>query len=398
MALGRKSSRLCENIFAGIVIFACGLSIIISMKFQAFSGIGRLTQRKTSRELQKNRNTFLTAFKDDGKHDISGNEHQYVSNDHGDDTSQSGTDIKSWFHRKPVHKYMPSKFHPILLRPELMSNSACKDNTVDILIYSLSYWSNFNQRAAIRESWAATDTFTDIKIKTVFFLGRPSSTTDLTKIESENQKYSDIVLGDFLDGHANISMKSLLALQWINSNCLHAKYILKADDDMFVNIFYVIEFGVSEIFTLNKVIMCQVRPNNTNEIIRNRNSKWYVPDHILPGRLTFPTMCFANMILFTADLVPDMYRASFSVPYCTVDDAYIFGMLIEPVKNADFRSIGETISMNQNEAYQDLMHQSHPRYIASTVKQIEYFRKFWNAALTRVPTWAKGRLSSNIKT
>ncbi|XP_033742075.1 beta-1,3-galactosyltransferase 5-like [Pecten maximus] len=390
MAQTRKSSRSCENVFAGFVIFACGMSIIISMQSQTFIRTKRAFKLAGTREIQENRNTFLAAIDQDEKDDGDRHEHSQTLND-------NGNTIKDWFRKRSTEKHMPTKFHPILVRPELISSSACKNTTVDILIYSVSFWRNADQRAAIRGTWAARDTFTDIKIQTVFFLGRPTTAADQAKIESESQKYGDVIQGDFLDGRANISMKGLHALQWINSNCLHAKYIIKADDDMFVNIFYVIEFGVSEIFTLNKVLLCHVRENNTSEIMRNKDSKWYVPANILPGRKSFPAMCFANMVLFTADLVPELYRASFSMPYCTVDDAYIFGMLVELVKGADFQSIGETISMDQDKAYQDLISQSHPQFLASTIRQIEFFSKFWNAALRRVPKWAKGRLSKTIK-
>ncbi|XP_060069817.1 uncharacterized protein LOC132549866 [Ylistrum balloti] len=393
MALHRKSSRFCENAFAGFVVFACGVSILISMKSHSFSRTSRIFKLQMSREVQENRKIFLAVFGENRNYENIGKEQSQASK-----KLENKNEITGWFQRKPTEKYISGKFHPILVKPSLISNSVCKNSTVDILIYSLSSWNNFHQRIAMRESWAGTNTFTDIQIKTVFFLGRPPTAADQTQIESENEKYGDIVEGDFLDGRTKISMKSLLALQWINDNCLHAKYIIKADDDMFVNIFYVIEFAVSEIFTENKVIMCHVRPNNTNVIVRNRNSRWYIPDNILPGQKTFPTTCFANMILFTADLVPEMYRASFSVPYCTVDDVYIFGMLVELVKDTHFQSIGATISMDQNEAYQNLVYQTHPQYLASEVKNTEYFRKFWDAALRRVPSWAKGRLAKNYST
>lgn len=393
MAHARKSSRACENFFAGFVIFACGLSIIITTKSQTITRAKRKID--SSRELQENRKTFLSVLNEEReKMDKSdAYRHPPISDGNIDDTV-----VKGWFRRKPVDRYVPTTFHPILTKPEIITSSVCKNTEVDILVISVSYWGNADKRAAIRGTWAARDTFIDIGTQVVFFLGRPTTAADQAKIESEGQTYGDIVQGDFVDAKANISMKGLLALQWINNNCLHAKYAIKADDDMFVNLFYVMEFGLSELSRQNKVIMCQRRPKNSIEIIRNKSSKWYVPPEVLPGRTKFPAMCYANVVLLTMDVIPELYRASFSMPYCTVDDAYIFGMLVELAKDVEFQSIGETISMDQNQAFEDLLSPNQPQYLASAVKQIEYFGKFWNTALKRVPRWAKVHLNKNIKT
>jgi hypothetical protein len=46
----------------------------------------------------------------------------------------------------------------------------------------------------------------------------------------------DIVQEDFLDSYRNVSLKSAAMLKWSYTYCPSAKYTLKGDDDMFVNI------------------------------------------------------------------------------------------------------------------------------------------------------------------
>ena len=74
--------------------------------------------------------------------------------------------------------------------------------------------SNFNifleHRAAIRESWASV---AQNETLIVFLLGRPAGTQEsnadetMVQIISEAEKYSDILLGDYTDTYANLTVK-----------------------------------------------------------------------------------------------------------------------------------------------------------------------------------------------
>lgn len=69
-------------------------------------------------------------------------------------------------------------------------------------------------------------------------------------------------------------------MQWINDNCFQVKYIVKVDDDMFVNIFVLIEYFLFQIYKKEKVIMCLLKENRISVIVRNCKSKWYVLEYI----------------------------------------------------------------------------------------------------------------------
>ena len=60
-------------------------------------------------------------------------------------------------------------------------------------------------RAAIRESWAGV---AQNETVIVFLLGRAvNSDETMVKISDEAAKYSDILLGDYTDTYANLTMK-----------------------------------------------------------------------------------------------------------------------------------------------------------------------------------------------
>ena len=60
-------------------------------------------------------------------------------------------------------------------------------------------------RAAIRESWAGV---AQNETVIVFLLGRAGNSDEtMVKISDEAAKYSDILLGDYTDTYANLTMK-----------------------------------------------------------------------------------------------------------------------------------------------------------------------------------------------
>ena len=71
----------------------------------------------------------------------------------------------------------------------------------------LTFHAFSEHRAAIRESWA---TLARNETIIVFLLGRPvdsDSSETMVQISDEAAKYSDILLGDYADTYANLTLK-----------------------------------------------------------------------------------------------------------------------------------------------------------------------------------------------
>ncbi|NWH42157.1 B3GT4 galactosyltransferase, partial [Chloropsis hardwickii] len=52
----------------------------------------------------------------------------------------------------------------------------------------------------------------------------------------EWRQHGDILQGDFGDTYGHLSLKTLLLLRWARRCCEAAPFLLKADDDVFVNV------------------------------------------------------------------------------------------------------------------------------------------------------------------
>ena len=58
-------------------------------------------------------------------------------------------------------------------------------------------------------------------------------------LEEESQEYGDLVQGDFLDNYYNLSYKAIMGNLWVAEFCNQAEFLVKTDDDMFVDMYEV---------------------------------------------------------------------------------------------------------------------------------------------------------------
>lgn len=84
---------------------------------------------------------------------------------------------------------------------------------------------------------------------------------------------NDIIVEKFYDTYNNLTLKSVMLLKWVINNCVNLTYLMKVDDDMFVNIPALLKSlkqrPKSE-NTLMGSLICNARP------IKDSKNKWYV--------------------------------------------------------------------------------------------------------------------------
>lgn len=73
------------------------------------------------------------------------------------------------------------------------------------------------------------------RIKLTFLMGKTSNSNLNAIIEGESRQFNDILMEDFVDHYANMTLKSVSMLKWGTNICEeNAKFIAKVDDDEIV--------------------------------------------------------------------------------------------------------------------------------------------------------------------
>lgn len=129
----------------------------------------------------------------------------------------------------------PHPFKYILNNP-----TACRGKEIYIVAYVHTSPDHYRRRVVIRQTWGSASNY-DFNLRVLFVMGRssnsPSGQAIQHAVEFESEQYGDIIQEDFLDSYHNLTYKGIAALKWIDEYCSQARWVLKTDDDIFVNSF-----------------------------------------------------------------------------------------------------------------------------------------------------------------
>lgn len=205
-------------------------------------------------------------------------------------------------------------------------NKVCSNSSVLLLILVHSSPKNFVKRKTIRETWGQIRE--DVRV--VFMVGSVADRNLQSLLLKENNVHSDMIQGSFLDAYRNMTYKHVMSLKYAVYHCPQAKYILKTDDDIFVNMPTMVGFlkyGLSPNGADNLLLCVLIR---NAMVLRSYRSKWRVSFKEYPYR-RYPPYCIGWAILYSPDVAFALYKAAQVNDYFWIDDVHITGILAEQV-------------------------------------------------------------------
>lgn len=222
-----------------------------------------------------------------------------------------------------------------LLSPAAVCNSSAPATAPYLLVIVCSALTNFEARYTIRQSWAQdTDTLNNVKV--VFLVGQQVNSTHQEQLRSEAEQYGDIVQEAFIDTYANLTVKSLMLLKWFTQHCDNTQYVMKADDDMYINL-----VKLYELVQANKKPQLLMGSLICNAIpIKDPYNKWYVPNYMFSAR-RYPNYLSGTAYLMGRSTAAALYNASLDTPLFHLEDIFVTGILaskvhIRPIDNIGF--------------------------------------------------------------
>lgn len=218
------------------------------------------------------------------------------------------------------------------------------ETTPLLLVIVCSAVRNFEARHAIRRTWGRNDTKNDAKV--LFLLGELEGGLNNTiqeYVDLEVELYGDIIQERFVDSYVNLTIKSLFLLQWFTNHCdfksekVTTKYLLKTDDDMYLNIdtlMTAVRAKSRKLHLLMGNLICNAIP------IKDPYNKWYVPQYMFGGK-TYPNYLSGTGYLMDRLTARKLFQSSFNIPIFHLEDIYITGILaakarIKPEDNIYF--------------------------------------------------------------
>lgn len=194
-------------------------------------------------------------------------------------------------------------------------------------------------------------------------------------IDMSNPNLSgDIIQENFVDSYNNLTLKTILMLKWANNNCVNkgercvnktpmfttnvrvvsVKFIMKCDDDTFVNIpnlVHVLLGGTLPVYKAtisfydkisvnaksarnrlaeNKYLLmgykfCSVKP------VSDITSKYYAPNYMYSGDF-YPDYLSGTAYVMTFESAQRLYKGSLKTPLFHLEDVYLTGFVSDKIK------------------------------------------------------------------
>ncbi|KAM4675009.1 beta-1,3-galactosyltransferase 2-like [Discoglossus pictus] len=199
----------------------------------------------------------------------------------------------------------------------------CQHRKPFLLLLVVGQSNDAATRNAIRKTWGNEANYGDVIIMKMFLLGISPNATEVSQqfLEKESAVYGDIIQQDFQDTYYNLSLKTLMGMEWVTKFCPNASYVMKIDSDMFLNVEYLVQHLLLPELPVRKnyftgYILANSRP------IRDRSSKWYVPKHIYPN-YTYPPYCAGPGYVFSVDMAQKIYEVAQVIRVIPMEDAFI---------------------------------------------------------------------------
>ncbi|XP_032723528.1 N-acetyllactosaminide beta-1,3-N-acetylglucosaminyltransferase 3 [Lontra canadensis] len=215
---------------------------------------------------------------------------------------------------------------------------------VFLLLVIKSSPSNYERRELVRHTWGRERLVKGVPLRLIFLVGTAPDPLEARKVNRllamEARAHGDILQWDFHDSFFNLTLKQVLFLQWQETWCTNASFVLNGDDDVFAH-------------TDNMVSYLQDHdPDHhlfVGQLIRNVGpirvpwSKYYVPKEVTQEE-HYPPYCGGGGFLLSRFTATALRRAAVTLDLFPIDDVFL-GMCLqqeglEPASHSGIRTAG----------------------------------------------------------
>lgn len=217
--------------------------------------------------------------------------------------------------RHPLQPPYPHPYRFLLNEPH-----KCREKPPFLVVLVATEPGDVARRDVIRQTWGNESSVPGLSILRLFLLGvHPVFGRELRwALEEESRLHRDILQQDFADTYNNLTLKTLMGLEWVSKYCAGAGYVVKADGDVFLNLRY-----LARRFLLPpKENFVTGHTYRHTSPIRSRAYKWYVPHEVYPDA-TYPPYCAGPGYVLSGDLAGKIYRVAQTLPLINMEDSFV---------------------------------------------------------------------------
>ena len=105
-----------------------------------------------------------------------------------------------------------------------------------MILYIYNTMGGESAREVMRSTYGNEGILKTLNIRMMFVMGYQQNGTLSSKILEEFNQHQDILVGNFVDSYKNLTLKGTNTLKFLSENCKNVTWIMKADDDTFIDL------------------------------------------------------------------------------------------------------------------------------------------------------------------
>ncbi|XP_047434812.1 beta-1,3-galactosyltransferase 2-like [Mugil cephalus] len=240
-------------------------------------------------------------------------------------TTTTGTTAAEpqWEDPGPYHVAYPRNYTFVM-----DDTPTCKTTTPFLILMVPVAPSNVESRNAIRETWGSEKLVLGQLVETVFILGLPrgdNAEQQQERLKEENQQHHDLIQSNFQDSYRNLTIKTMVMLEWLAKNCDKSSFVIKIDSDVFLNVKNLVKLlldpGTSKENYMTGLVWWH------SPVLRNPSMKFYMPTDVIPEP-EYPPYPLGMAYVMSLDLPAKILRISPQIKPIYIEDAYL-GMCLK---------------------------------------------------------------------
>ncbi|XP_067011634.2 beta-1,3-galactosyltransferase 5 [Anabrus simplex] len=254
---------------------------------------------------------------------------------------------------------------------------------VKAILLVTSYANDVETRSYVRQAYPS-DELKKLGVRRVFLLARINGATVKNPVPQnalldENKRFSDLIQGNFYEAYRNLTYKHMMGLHWVTRYCPQAKYIIKMDHDIVIDMYRLMELlshkQYSKPLLLGYVFRGMVP-------VREPANKWYVTRNEYPNSV-YPPFLSGWLYVTTPDVALKLLEVSKKINYFWIDDTFVTGILAKYAR-IKLQDISEHFTANSEYIECCLKYVGGPKYTCDyivgpnggDVKLIVKFQKY----------------------
>lgn len=188
--------------------------------------------------------------------------------------------------------------------------------------------SNVAARDAIRQTWGNEKLVLGQLVQTLFLVGLPGGPDAGQQQETlnlENRQHRDLIQSSFQDSYGNLTIKTMVMLEWLAAHCVNSSYVLKIDSDMLLHVQNLVKLLLDPSTAKQNYMSGLVWWHSP--VLRNPSNKFYLPEEVI-AEPEYPPYPLGMAYVMSLDLPGKILSVSPRIKPIFIEDAYL-GMCLK---------------------------------------------------------------------